>query len=289
MYDAVALDLDGCTLLDDHTISQTTVEKIRELSNLKIQIMICTGRSLPGVYKYVQQLALDKPLPCVLYNGAVGVEFARGGVDPASTTNQSSIFKAKVPANTTKAILSACKASGHLCQYYVGDKIFVHACSDSHTSLVERYASLTGAKHFHVDENYSEAIAESPEPEKTLIMAEEDDVDNVYANMLALNLPEGTNVIKGGFFVEVLATSKGSGCACLVSHLGLDRKNLIAFGDGYNDLEFIRDAGYGVAMLNGREVIKQVAKRITQNINNEEGVLKEFIMLQAEGLLPIRR
>ena len=38
-------------------------------------------------------------------------------------------------------------------------------------------------------------------------------------------------------------------------------------GDGENDVEFVRDAGLGVAMKNGRDAVKQVAKRVTARTN----------------------
>ena len=39
-------------------------------------------------------------------------------------------------------------------------------------------------------------------------------------------------------------------------------------------------------MLNGRDAVKQVAKRVTARTNAEDGVAHELLMLQAEGVLP---
>ena len=57
-------------------------------------------------------------------------------------------------------------------------------------------------------------------------------------------------------------------------------------GDGENDVEFVRDAGLGVAMKNGRDAVKSVAGRVTALTNAEDGVAHELSMLQAEGVLP---
>ena len=57
-------------------------------------------------------------------------------------------------------------------------------------------------------------------------------------------------------------------------------------GDGENDVEFVRDAGLGVAMKNGRDAVKQVAKRVTARTNAEDGVAYELGILQGEGVLP---
>ena len=39
-------------------------------------------------------------------------------------------------------------------------------------------------------------------------------------------------------------------------------------------------------MLNGRDAVKQVAKRVTARTNAEDGVAHELAALQAEGVLP---
>ena len=39
-------------------------------------------------------------------------------------------------------------------------------------------------------------------------------------------------------------------------------------------------------MKNGRDAVKQLAKRVTSLTNAEDGVAHELSMLQAEGVLP---
>jgi hydroxymethylpyrimidine pyrophosphatase-like HAD family hydrolase len=39
-------------------------------------------------------------------------------------------------------------------------------------------------------------------------------------------------------------------------------------------------------MKNGRDAVKQLAKRVTSLTNAEDGVAHELSMLQAEGILP---
>ena len=51
----------------------------------------------------------------------------------------------------------------------------------------------------------------------------------------------------------------------------MDRKNVIACGDGFNDLSMIEFAGLGVAMANAQQVVKNAADYITLS-NEEDGV-----------------
>ena len=49
------------------------------------------------------------------------------------------------------------------------------------------------------------------------------------------------------------------------------REEMVAVGDGFNDLSMIKFAGLGVAMANAQEVVRQHADYITLS-NEEDGV-----------------
>lgn len=51
----------------------------------------------------------------------------------------------------------------------------------------------------------------------------------------------------------------------------MTREEVIAIGDGYNDLSMIKFAGMGIAMGNAQEPVKKVADYITLT-NDEDGV-----------------
>ena len=60
----------------------------------------------------------------------------------------------------------------------------------------------------------------------------------------------------------------------------LTRDNLIACGDGFNDLSMIQYAGLGVAMRNGQDGVKKVANYVAPS-NDEDGivdVIDKFIL-----------
>jgi hypothetical protein len=107
---------------------------------------------------------------------------------------------------------------------------------------------------------------------------------------LQKELPADTTLVRGSppFFVEVLAphVCKGGSLGKLCKKIGIDMKDTVAFGDGDNDIDMIRDVGYGIAMANGRDVVKKVAKRVTEFTNDEDGVAKMLSILQEEGVFP---
>ena len=57
----------------------------------------------------------------------------------------------------------------------------------------------------------------------------------------------------------------------LLKVLGIEREEMIACGDGYNDISMIQYAGLGVAMENADDMTKSVANLICPS-NDEDGV-----------------
>ena len=66
----------------------------------------------------------------------------------------------------------------------------------------------------------------------------------------------------------------------LLEHLGLDREQMVACGDGFNDRSMIEFAGLGVAMANAQEPVRSAADHVTAS-NDEDGVamvVERFIL-----------
>ena len=62
-------------------------------------------------------------------------------------------------------------------------------------------------------------------------------------------------------------SSKATAIARVLERLGLDRSEIIAFGDGGNDIEMLRYAGVGVAMGNAEDAVKAVADFVTTDVD----------------------
>lgn len=65
--------------------------------------------------------------------------------------------------------------------------------------------------------------------------------------------------------------SKFSTLISLGNKLGIDKNEILFFGDGPNDIEVISNVGYGVAMENAVESVKKHSKYVTRS-NNNNGV-----------------
>ena len=55
----------------------------------------------------------------------------------------------------------------------------------------------------------------------------------------------------------------------------LQKEELIAFGDGENDLEMLKEVGVSVAMENAVNEVKEIATMVTDS-NEEDGLVTEL-------------
>lgn len=63
-------------------------------------------------------------------------------------------------------------------------------------------------------------------------------------------------------------SDKAKGVNSLLKHKGWTKDEIIAFGDGENDVEMIQTAGIGIAMGNAKDCLKAQADFVTTDIDN---------------------
>lgn len=84
-----------------------------------------------------------------------------------------------------------------------------------------------------------------------------------------------------GFFVANKKTSKANAIKFLANLFSFELENVIAFGDGANDVDMIKSVGLGIAMENAIDELKNVANEITKSVS--EFGTKFF--LQKKGII----
>jgi Cof subfamily protein (haloacid dehalogenase superfamily) len=86
---------------------------------------------------------------------------------------------------------------------------------------------------------------------------------------------------EGGVDIIPKNSGKMIGIKKMLEYHGLDREEIIAFGDGDNDADMVEYAGIGVAMGNAIEMTKEAADYVTDHID-EDGIwnaLKHFQLI----------
>lgn len=232
-------DVDG-TLLDNesHTVPQSTINALIDLQKKGYKVALCTGRSALGIIEAGVNELIDWD-GYVLANGCLIMDKQRNII-------HESVFDPKwihtLTANHKGALLLE------------GDETFVTG------EINDQF--LTTIKHFNIPEMYPHR-AYNNEKVYNIMSYDFDSLDEDYKNTLF----EESQIVFDRLGNRELMTKDGgkhNGVRVLNKHLGLT--HYAGFGDAANDIEFLRNARFAVAMGNGIEEVKQVAHYTTTHV-----------------------
>lgn len=311
-YKMCALDLDGTLLNSAHRISGKSVRSLQRLHRKGFKIAIASGRSPAACAGVVDTLDLHnnengffvvttngaRGIKVIKYNGANGNKtesrdsstMINTRIDNPMTDGRmlvSELFHLPLPVEIAEETLSLAKRLGCVTNYYIEHDIVANAEKESHFAATRRYSELTGVPFVYVQDNYESSMERGP-PSKLIILCNDNDVDEVYHEAIRV-LGARAKVIRGSppWFVEVLHkdVNKGIGLQLLCQYLNIEMRDVISFGDGDNDIEFLQMSGLGIAMKNARDNVKAVADLETDLTNDEDGVVHMLEKLEVEGKL----
>lgn len=229
------------------------------------------------------------------------------------------MFHDRLTEELTLKVLKLANDLGCMVNYYQGHYIYVAPRNERHLEAAERYKTLTGSDEFFVYLNdttkdlsaqsfneanswgYKEAVRKGL-PSKIIIFCDSAILDKVVDDCrVHLNgssdpcdqsYSYNAHIIRGAppFFVEVLnpGVHKGRGLVRLCESLDVPLEEVLAFGDGDNDAEFLTVAGCGFAMKNARDNVKALADFVTEWTNDEDGVIRTLEKLEETGRLMLK-
>lgn len=186
-----------------------------------------------------------------------------------------------LPSEVLRGALGMASEAGHVVNVYLNDRIYARSLTETHRQLVERYRTLTGAHYEFVDSYERFEVEDVP---KLIVLLPGHAVEAFYAQIVAAFPPSVATVFRGEFFVELLhpESNKGAALRWLCAHLGVPLREVLAFGDSYNDNEFLRMAGLGVAVQNANEETKACADLVSEWRNVDHAVARTIELLEGE-------
>lgn len=283
VYKVVCLDMDGTTLNSNHELSDRTINALRKIArNGHTKIYFVSGRSFSNMYNYIKLLDLPQEVNYVVaYNGSWCVRLDRNLTLPPTT-----MFSTFVKIEYSSIIIDMAKKLDLVVQYYNANegKIYAVPTKDEHYSLLDKYSSLVNQKQTFLA-SYDEAL-NICESAKLLVFTY--DVDALLEYCKEHQLHDIFHIIRGSpdpYFVEFLPlnVTKGSAIKALASLIDVDVKEMVAMGDGDNDVEMIECVGLGIAVKNAKDVLKATASYTSEYNNDEDAVAIELERLLSEG------
>jgi HAD superfamily hydrolase (TIGR01484 family) len=261
----VALDIDG-TLLKWVEGAGTTYEQIsppvydavHRALDAGAHIVLASGRSPHGMTRIADLLDLHvdggEPLWIVASNGAVVFRYP-----PFEVVHEETFDAAPAVAAVLEYHPSALVAVEERGVGYRVNRPFPDGELSGEMSLAE------------IDDIVSGPVS------RVIIRDPDATADDFVALAEKLGL-HGTDYVVGWtawLDLAPLGVSKAFGLARVAEELGVDAADVLALGDGRNDMEMLRWAGRGVAMGQAVEVVREAADDVTGSVH-DEGVATEL-------------
>ena len=257
-YKMIVLDLDGTLTNSKKEITPRTYEALMEAQKKGIVVVLASGRPTYGIEPVAECLELDKRGGYILsYNG--------GNIVNAKTGEK--LFFQFLPDAVLPILYRYAKEHHHALLGYAGNEIITEMPDDQYVKEESRINKM----NIRQVDNLLEAL----EPHPTKLLMTGDPKDMLQAeNDLVAELGEKMDIFRSApFFLELVpkGIDKAQSLLRLLGKINLTPADMIAFGDGYNDLSMLKLAGMGVAMENAAPEVRADADYVTLS-NEEDGV-----------------
>lgn len=257
-YKMIVLDLDGTLTNRDKVVTDHTKEVLFEAQKRGKIVVLASGRPTYGVVPLAEELELEK------YGGYI-LSF-NGGIIMDCRTKEV-VFQKKLPVEVNAKIVELAHKERVTLMAYQDEYIITN---DKDFEYVQLEARISHMKIKQVDDMAAYLNFVVPK----MIMTDDGDYLATVEGRVKAALGKNLSVYRSEeFFLEILpkGIDKAQSLEHLLSSMGVTREEIIACGDGYNDLTMIQYAGLGVAMGNGVLPVRKAADYITLS-NNEDGV-----------------
>ena len=257
MYKMIVTDLDGTLLDKNKNVSETSKKYLKELKDKGYIICVDTGRTLGrasyalGEFDYINYI------------------IGNNGTYIYDVCNDKNLYESTIKVEDIKELFIKYLDEYEVFEINSYEYIFSYC---SRTRNIEPYVEKIDNKDEFFDkinEVYNVTISFK---NKSMVNVFLEDLKNNYKDIDSF-------IMEDSFSNKKLITiinkndNKYNGLCILKEKLGINNNDIIAFGDGLNDVVMIENVGFGVAMKNALKEVKNNADAVTFEDNNNDGVV----------------
>ncbi len=253
-YRLIGLDIDGTIRTADHPPSERTRRAIEAAKEAGAAVTLVTGRMFRSAIAATADIDITSPI--VSFQGAHVADPKTGEV----------LHHLPLEPHMLARALDALDGWPREILVYVGDDVFANVL----TPWVEAYGERNRGGVRIVSDLRTLA---HDEPTRLAVLGDEDEIDGLDRRLNA--------ALDGDLFVtrslptlcEILHPGGGkrNGLRWLADHLGVPREQTVACGNGHEDIEMLRWAGFGVASHEAVPEARHAADVVARPIE-EDGV-----------------
>lgn len=256
-YKIVFSDIDGTLLNKERELSRATIEAVKKLED-KVPFILISAR-MPSAMRHLQDELEIGHLPIICYNGGLVL------------VDHKVLSSTEIPLEIVEELSTWNPFDCHLSLYHK-DEWYVPA--------MDKWADreVNNTKVEPVVKSNQDVIKkwkkENKGVHKIMAMGDVAHIDSIR-DFLEEKYPGKLHLYRSkDTYLEIAPreVSKFTAIELLLKeHYGYNVKEAVAIGDNYNDVEMLRNIGYGVAVGNAREECKEVADIVCDE-SIEDGV-----------------
>lgn len=258
----ILCDLDG-TLLNDHKAIDTDIVEVKkELDKNGIQLTLVTGRNYHIMQEFVDRLDID--IPYITNNGAN--IYHKGKC----------IKEFCISNNDLQLIISILNKEMIAYLAYSNLKVYNQRDNEDLTHFMKRLEGKVDIIKLAANELIEDNIFK-------MVIVNDDEIlmknimNEINESCEAAHCVRSEDNI---YTVTHIMATKGNAVNYLLKSLSVNKEQVVAFGDNYNDVSMFESVGISVAMDNASEEVKQKVDYVALS-NNKNGVssfIKENIL-----------
>ena len=265
MIKLIAIDMDGTLLNEKKHIDKAQKEAIHEAVEAGIKIVLCTGRPLYGILPFYEELGLSEL-------DSEGYVILNNGCSIHKTKDWELIDQVNFTSDDIDYLYKF--SEGYDINFTLVNDYYYFNIDDRKPT-----DELITDAGFVFSDITNISLKEAKNGKHKIIKIMFLGNPNIMANFQKENenilKDKYSGVLSQPYVYEILpkGNNKGTGLKKLAKKLGIKQEEIMAIGDGNNDIEMFEYANYSVAMENGTELAKKAAKYQTDS-NENDGVAK---------------
>lgn len=253
-YKVLCSDLDSTLLSTKDDVSDFTIKEIKRIQQT-IRVILVSARMPSAMYYLQKRLGIEQH-PIICYNGALILHGDKKLLSiPIPSAILRGVFKMSSPLDIDLGI-------------YSDDIWFVPKTSER----VEKEIRHTKTQPTLQPTEVTLSLLQVSGAHKVMLMCNKESADQIIPR-LENKFSDDLNIYRSNDTLIEIAPKSVSKRSAITHILKQSEtlKDVIAFGDNYNDIEMIEAAGCGVAVANARAEVKAIADYVTL-ANTEDGV-----------------
>lgn len=266
-YKLLVVDIDGTLVGKAGVISREDKMALEAAQRAGVRVSLSTGRASQGCRWVIEELSLDGYH--VFFDGAL------------VTGPEKEVYVEPLAGDVVEEVVDFVRENDIYLELYSATDYFVERenwATEIHRKYfkleprVVDFRGLGGAERF-----VKGGLITRDEVE----VAQAKSFRNRFDHSLRFSVAQSP-AYPGVEFINVLApeVSKGKALTALASHLGVSLSEVVAVGDGSNDISLLSVAGLAVAMGNASDEVKAVAHHVTDDVTNNgvAAVVERFLL-----------